>query len=84
MATQKATSPGHIYFVGGYNGFIIVDNGAPQGRDIRTQPERYLAWSGKDANGKSNKGVWTNSVFFLPPGMTPKRWPQLDQTLAAR
>ncbi len=84
MATQKATSPGHIYFVGGYNGFIIVDNGAPQGRDIRTQPERYLAWSGKGANGKSNKGVWTNSVFFLPPGMTPKRWPQLDQTLAAR
>jgi hypothetical protein len=75
MAAQRATSPGHIYFIGGHNGLVIVDNGAPRGRDLRQQSTKYLAWTGEYKKGKSNLGVWTHSVFFLPPGMTPQKWP---------
>lgn len=55
-------SPGHTYIAAGDDGQIIVDNGAPQGRDLRK------------TSAKSIDLQYLTGVFFLPPGITPKSW----------
>jgi hypothetical protein len=55
-------SPGHTYISAGDNGRIIVDNGAPQGRDLRK------------TTGSSIELQYQTGLFFLPPGINPEVW----------
>jgi len=58
----KATTPGHAYLSGVDGGQIIVDNGAPRGRDLRVTNDKYI------------RMMYMHGVFFLPPGIIPNRW----------
>jgi hypothetical protein len=62
MMHASGTSPGHTFMAGGDDGRIVVDNGSPQGRDLRTTSESTL------------RLMYKNGVFFLPPGIAPKPW----------
>ena len=61
-----ATTPGHTYVMGGSDGRIIVDNGNPNGLDLR----------GTEKIHKTNfiPRQYAHSVFFLPPGIHPDPW----------
>lgn len=55
-------SPGHTFMAAGDDGQIIIDNGAPQGRDLRKTSAATIAM------------MFQGGVFFLPPGINPKPW----------
>ena len=55
-------TPGHTYIAGGDDGRIIVDNSAPQGRDLRKTTD------------KTTELMYMGGVFFLPPGINPQPW----------
>jgi hypothetical protein len=62
LMNGSGNSPGHTYIAAGDDGMIIVDNGAPQGRDLRKTSERTLGM------------MYQTGVFFLPPGVNPQAW----------
>lgn len=62
MMHGSGLSPGHTYISGGNDGQIIVDNGSPQGRDLRKTTERTVGIQ------------YLTGVFFLPPGINPQAW----------
>lgn len=62
MMHQSAQSPGHAYMSGGDSGRIIVDNGMPQGRDLRITKAETVGL------------MYQHGVFFLPPGFIPDKW----------
>ena len=55
-------SPGHAYTAAGDDGRLIIDNGSPQGRDLRATTAKTIGI------------MYEGGVFFLPPGLTPKSW----------
>lgn len=59
---SSGLTPGHTYISAGDDGMIIVDNGAPQGRDLRKTTQ------------KSIEIQFQTGVFFLPPGIIPPKW----------
>lgn len=62
LMNGSGLTPGHTYIAAGDDGMIIVDNGAPQGRDLRKTVERTISI------------MYQTGVFFLPPGITPAAW----------
>jgi hypothetical protein len=62
MMHGAGLSPGHTFMAAGDDGRLVVDNGSPQGRDLRTTTESTL------------RVMYKNGVFFLPPGISPKAW----------
>lgn len=62
MFHAAGTSPGHAYISGGDDGRIIVDNGAPQGRDLRKTTQNTISIQ------------YQTGLFFLPPGINPPMW----------
>lgn len=62
MMNGAGYTPGHTYISGGDDGMIIVDNGAPQGRDLRKTTDRTISI------------MFQVGVFFLPPGISPPAW----------
>lgn len=65
MMHEAAQTPGHAYLNAGDEGRIIMDNGNPLGRDLRVTSDKIL------------KLMYNTGVFFLPPGMIPKKWDEL-------
>lgn len=59
---MSGKSPGHTYLSAGQDGQFIVDNGAPQGRNLRTTVENTLSL------------MYQTGLFILPPGVIPARW----------
>lgn len=57
-------TPGHAFLAAGQDGRFIVDNGAPQGRDL-----------GGRTSGATIGMMFSAGVFFLPPGIDPEKWP---------
>jgi hypothetical protein len=55
-------SPGHTYMAAGSDGRFIIDNGSPEGRDLRA------------ANEKTLGDLFQTGIFFLPPGFSPETW----------
>jgi len=55
-------TPGHTYMAAGDDGRTIIDNGSPQGRDLR----KTIA--------KTMNSMFQSGLFFLPPGVNPKSW----------
>ncbi len=55
-------TPGHTYISAGDDGRFIVDNGAPQGRDLRVTSQKTINM------------MYQTGVFFLPPGVNPPKW----------
>lgn len=55
-------SPSHTYAAAGIDGLLIVDNGAPKGRDLR------------NTKAKTLNLMFNTGFFMLPPGITPYRW----------
>lgn len=55
-------SPSHTYAAAGLDGLLIVDNGAPKGRDLR------------QTKAKTLNLMFNSGFFMLPPGITPYRW----------
>jgi len=64
MMKGAGKTPGHTYISAGDNGRLIVDNGAPQGRDLRATKEKTIA------------NLYQTGLFFLPPGINPQTWTQ--------
>ena len=62
MMHAQGLSPGHTYMSAGDNGRFIVDNGMPQGRDLRSTSQNTIEM------------MYRHGVFFLPPGFIPKKW----------
>lgn len=62
LMNGSGLSPGHTYIAAGDDGRIIVDNGAPQGRDLRKTSSATIEMQ------------YQTGVFFLPPGIIPDRW----------
>jgi hypothetical protein len=62
MLNAYGLSPGHAYLISSDKGQVIVDNGAPRGRDLRMTSDSVI------------KMMYQNGVFFLPPGILPKHW----------
>lgn len=62
MMNEVGKSPGHTYMSAGDNGRFIFDNGSPQGRDLRISSQKTIEL------------MYMEGVFFLPPGLTPKKW----------
>lgn len=62
MMHSKATTPGHAYIAAGFDGKLIIDNGSPSGRDLHQTSEKIINL------------MYRGGVFFLPPGMIPKKW----------
>lgn len=62
LMNGSGLTPGHTYISGGDDGMIIVDNGAPQGRDLRKTTEKTISI------------MYQTGVFFLPPGINPPVW----------
>ncbi|HVK60139.1 MAG TPA: hypothetical protein VM432_01265 [Bdellovibrionales bacterium] len=58
----SGNSPGHTFMAAGDDGRFIIDNGSPQGRDLRKTTDKTI------------KLMYLNGVFFLPPGINPKKW----------
>lgn len=55
-------SPGHTYISAGLDGQLIVDNGSPQGRNLRQTVEKTISL------------MFRTGLFILPPGIQPERW----------
>ena len=55
-------TPGHTYIAAGEDGRFIVDNGSPQGRDLRGTSKSIIEM------------MYQTGVFFLPPGINPDPW----------
>jgi hypothetical protein len=55
-------TPGHAYISAGDDGRLIVDNGSPQGRDLRKTSQKIINM------------MYMTGLFFLPPGVSPERW----------
>ncbi|MFN7729229.1 MAG: hypothetical protein ACK5P7_08745 [Bdellovibrio sp.] len=55
-------TPGHTFISAGEDGRYIVDNGAPQGRDLRKTAASTIDM------------MFEVGVFFLPPGVNPPSW----------
>jgi hypothetical protein len=62
MAHFRATSPGHVYMAAGFDGRLIIDNGAPAGRQLFKTTDKTI------------KIQYLGGVFFLPPGIIPEAW----------
>lgn len=62
MMHGSGLSPGHAYMSAGDSGRFIIDNGSPQGRDLRSTSDKLI------------KTMFQNGIFFLPPGFVPKKW----------
>lgn len=62
MMHAAGNTPGHTYINAGDDGRIIVDNGAPQGRDLRTTVQKTVEL------------MYQTGLFFLPPGINPQKW----------
>lgn len=62
MMDGTGKTPGHAYIAAGDDGRMIVDNGAPQGRDLRTTSQKVIEM------------MYQTGVFFLPPGINPQKW----------
>jgi hypothetical protein len=62
MMHETGLTPGHAYMSGGDNGRFIIDNGMPQGRDLRGTSKKIL------------EIMYRHGVFFLPPGINPQAW----------
>lgn len=62
LMNGSGLTPGHTYISAGDDGMIIVDNGAPQGRDLRKTTEKTISI------------MFQTGVFFLPPGINPPLW----------
>ena len=57
-------TPGHTFISAGDDGRYIVDNGSPQGRDLRSTSLKIINM------------MYQPGVFFLPPGINPPKWTQ--------
>lgn len=55
-------SPSHTYAAAGDDGLLIVDNGSPQGRDLRK------------SHMKTVNLMFNTGFFMLPPGIPPQAW----------
>lgn len=62
LMNGSGLTPGHTYISAGDDGMVIVDNGAPQGRDLRKTTEKTISI------------MFQTGVFFLPPGINPPVW----------
>lgn len=62
LMNGSGISPGHTYISASDDGMIIVDNGAPQGRDLRKTSQSIIEM------------MFQTGVFFLPPGINPQAW----------
>jgi hypothetical protein len=62
LMNGSGISPGHTYISASDDGMIIVDNGAPQGRDLRKTSKSIIEM------------MFQTGVFFLPPGINPQAW----------
>lgn len=62
MMHVAGQTPGHTYISAGDDGRLIVDNGSPQGRDLRVTTEKTINL------------MYKSGVFFLPPGINPPKW----------
>jgi hypothetical protein len=62
MMNGAGETPGHTYISAGDDGRFIVDNGAPQGRDLRASSAKIINM------------MYSHGVFFLPPGINPRQW----------
>ncbi|WP_413583203.1 hypothetical protein [Bdellovibrio sp. HCB288] len=62
LMNGSGISPGHTYISGSDDGMIIVDNGSPQGRDLRKTSDSIISM------------MFETGVFFLPPGINPPTW----------
>ncbi|WP_374077000.1 hypothetical protein [Bdellovibrio bacteriovorus] len=62
LMNGSGLTPGHTYTSAGDDGMLIVDNGAPQGRDLRKTTEKTISI------------MYQTGVFFLPPGINPPVW----------
>jgi hypothetical protein len=62
LMNGSGLSPGHTYISAGTNGRLIVDNGAPQGRDLGATTDKTISM------------MFQTGVFFLPPGINPPQW----------
>lgn len=62
LMNGSGLSPGHTYISASDDGMIIVDNGAPQGRDLRKTTQATIEM------------MFQTGVFFLPPGVNPSLW----------
>ncbi|WP_413291403.1 hypothetical protein [Bdellovibrio sp. HCB337] len=62
LMNESGLTPGHTYIAASEDGTIIVDNGAPQGRDLRKTTEKTISI------------MYMTGVFFLPPGVNPVKW----------
>ena len=62
MMHGSGQTPGHTYISGGHDGRIVVDNGSPQGRDLRVTVAKTIDL------------MFRTGVFFLPPGINPPKW----------
>jgi hypothetical protein len=62
LMNGSGVSPGHTYISANDDGTIIVDNGAPQGRDLKKTSASIIGM------------MFQTGVFFLPPGINPSLW----------
>jgi hypothetical protein len=62
LMNGSGNSPGHTYISASDDGLFIVDNGAPQGRDLRKTSQSIIDM------------MFQTGVFFLPPGINPPLW----------
>lgn len=62
LMNGSGLSPGHTYISASDDGMIVVDNGAPQGRDLRKTTQATIEM------------MFQTGVFFLPPGVNPSLW----------
>lgn len=62
LMNEAGTTPGHAYISAGDEGRFIVDNGSPQGRDLRK------------TSYKITNMMYRTGLFFLPPGVNPRKW----------
>lgn len=62
LMNGSGVSPGHTYTSASDDGLFIVDNGAPQGRDLRKTSQSIIEM------------MYQTGVFFLPPGINPSHW----------
>jgi hypothetical protein len=62
LMNGSGNSPGHTYISASDDGLFVVDNGAPQGRDLRKTSQSIIDM------------MFQTGVFFLPPGINPPLW----------
>lgn len=62
LMNGSGVSPGHTYIAASDDGLFIVDNGSPQGRDLRKTSQSIIEM------------MYQTGVFFLPPGINPSTW----------